>query len=303
MLEVASQQERIQRTYDWLDGLIRASLGEFPDFSCAYYNGDSDLTLEEAQQRKHEHVLEGIGFRPGMRVLDIGSGWGPLLNYIKQRGGHPVGITLSPAQANYTEQHGFKVYLKDWRDLDRRELGQFDGVVSIGAFEHFCNVEQFLAGQQDEIYKRYFSFVRSLLPDVGRHYLQTMTWGNPHPEYAKISLKAPKDSPEYIVAHLRNFFEAGGWLPDGVEHIMRNAQGFQLISENSGRLDYLQTFEAWTTHFNRAMLRKPWIVAKLLPRLTDAHFRSKLSSVWHGAQGKAFEYRVFDHRRMVLEKL
>ncbi len=51
MLEVASQQERIQRTYDWLDGLIRASIGEFPDFSCAYYNGDSDLTLEEAQQR------------------------------------------------------------------------------------------------------------------------------------------------------------------------------------------------------------------------------------------------------------
>ncbi len=185
MLEVTSQQERIQHTYDWLDGLIRAGMGEFPDFSCAYYNGDSDLTLEEAQQRKHEYVLEVIGFRPGMRVLDIGSGWGPLLNYVKQRGGHPVGITLSPVQANYTEQHGFQVYLKDWRDLDKWELGQFDGVVSIGAFEHFCNVAQFLAGQQDEIYKRYFSFVRSLLPDAGRHYLQTMTWGNPYPEYAK----------------------------------------------------------------------------------------------------------------------
>ena len=57
-----------------------------------------------------------------MRILDIGSGWAPLLNYIKQRGGHAVGITLSPVQAYYTEQHGFKVYLKDWRDLDRREL-------------------------------------------------------------------------------------------------------------------------------------------------------------------------------------
>lgn len=84
---------------------------------------------------------------------------------------------------------------------------------------------------------------------------------------------------------------------------MRNALGFQLILENSGRLDYLQTLEAWKTHFNRAILKKPWIVAKLPPRLTDAHFRSKLSSVWHGVQGKAFESRVFDHRRMVLEKL
>ncbi len=84
---------------------------------------------------------------------------------------------------------------------------------------------------------------------------------------------------------------------------MRNAQGFQLISENGGRLDYIQTSEAWKNHFKRAMARKPWIVAKLLPRLTDARFRSKISSIWHGAQGKAFEYRVFDHRRMVLEKL
>lgn len=298
-----SQEQRIQGTYDWLDELFRASMGQFADFSGAYYCGDFNLSLEEAQLKKHKFILESIHFEPGMRVLDVGSGWGPMLKFIRDNGGNPVGLTLSKRQAKHTMHHGFEVYLKDWRDVSSKDLGQFDAVISIEGLEHFCNVEQYLAGQQDEIYEAYFEFVRSLIPVGGRTYLQTTTWGNPHPEYNQISLDAPKGSPEYIVAHLRNFYEASGWLPDGVGHIMKTANGFMLISESSGRLDYIQTSEEWKKHFNRAMLTKPWIIAKLAPKLLNGHFRDKIRSGRYGAQRKAFEQGIFEHTRMVLEKV
>ena len=73
-------------TYSLTDRVIRLSLGELADFSCAKYDGDFSLTLEQAQRRKHEYVAEQIGIAPGRRLLDLGCGWGPLLNFVAQRG-------------------------------------------------------------------------------------------------------------------------------------------------------------------------------------------------------------------------
>ena len=73
-------------------------MGELADFSGAKYDGDFSLTLEEAQQRKHQYVAEQIGVGPGRRVLDLGCGWGPLLDAIRRRGAVGVGVTLSSAQ-------------------------------------------------------------------------------------------------------------------------------------------------------------------------------------------------------------
>src|SRR5918911_1971936 len=86
-------------TYSLIDRIFRLSLGELADFSGARYLGDFSLSLEEAQRRKHEYVAEQIGIGPGRRVLDLGCGWGPLLNFIRQRGASGVGVTLSSAQA------------------------------------------------------------------------------------------------------------------------------------------------------------------------------------------------------------
>ncbi len=63
-----------------------------------------------------------------------------------------------------------------------------------------------------------------------------------------------------------------------------------------------KTLEEWNKRFNRAMLTKPWIIAKLAPKVMNRHFRDKIRSYRYGAQGKAFEDRVFEHTRMVLEK-
>jgi cyclopropane-fatty-acyl-phospholipid synthase len=110
-------------------------------------------------------------------VLDLGCGWGGLLDYIRGRGGVGVGVTLSLAQLAACRRHGLDVHLQDARQIDRASFGIFDAVASLGAFEHFCSPEDFQAGQQEDIYRDLFARVASLLPDCGRFYLQTMVFG------------------------------------------------------------------------------------------------------------------------------
>src|SRR5207253_9020505 len=88
-------RDQLDFTYSLTDRVFRLSMGELADFSGAKYDGDFSLSLEEAQGRKHEYVAEQLGIRAGKRVLDLGCGWGALLNFIRNRGGIGVGVTLS----------------------------------------------------------------------------------------------------------------------------------------------------------------------------------------------------------------
>src|SRR2546423_15490471 len=105
----------INFTYSLTDRVFRLSLGELADFSGAKYDGDFSLSLEEAQRRKHEYVAEQIGIEPGRRVLDLGCGWGPLLNFVRERGATGIGVTLSSAQRAACRRHGLDVHLRDAR--------------------------------------------------------------------------------------------------------------------------------------------------------------------------------------------
>jgi cyclopropane-fatty-acyl-phospholipid synthase len=172
-----ADRDELEFTYSLIDRIFRVSLGELADFSGAKYDGDFSLSLEEAQRRKHEYVAEQLGIGPGRRVLDLGCGWGPLLDFIRRRGGSAVGVTLSSAQGAACRRHGLDVHLHDARQVTRDSFGPFDAVASLGAFEHFCSPKEHRAGRQDEIYRGLFARTASLLPDKGRLFLQTMVFG------------------------------------------------------------------------------------------------------------------------------
>src|ERR671914_255004 len=155
----------LEFTYSLIDRIFRLSLGELADFSGAKYDGDFSLSLEEAQRRKHAYVAEQIGIGPGRRVLDLGCGWGPLLDFIRGRGATGVGVTLSSAQAEACRRHGLDVHIRDAREVTREGFGGFDAVASLGAFEHFCSPEEYRAGRQEEIYRALFERIAGLLPD------------------------------------------------------------------------------------------------------------------------------------------
>lgn len=299
---MASQRE-IQRTYDFMDRVIRLGLGECPDITCALYDGDYSLTLEQAQRAKHAYVLKALNLRPGTRMLDIGSGWGPMLRAARDAGIHPVGITLSRKQAAACRRQGLEAHVKDWKTLSAGELGAFDAVVSIGAFEHFCSPEELMRGEQDAIYRGFFGLCRRLLPARGRLYLQTMVWGRNAVPYEAVSLRAPEDSDEYLLALLEKLYP-GSWLPDGVDQIVRDAEGFLPVCANSGRRDYIATMNEWgRLNMRRRALRKPALLLRLSARYAvSRNFRYQVECLARACNRTCFEREIMDHQRMVFER-
>jgi cyclopropane-fatty-acyl-phospholipid synthase len=289
-------------TYSLIDRIFRLSLGELADFSGAKYDGDFSLSLEEAQRRKHEYVAEQIGIGPGRRVLDLGCGWGPLLDFIRSRGGTGVGVTLSSAQAAACRRQGLDVHLHDALQVTRESFGDFDSVASLGAFEHFCSPEDHRAGRQDEIYGALFARIAGLLPANGRLYLQTMVFGRNMIPLDEVGIDAPRDSAGWYLALMGRQFP-GSFLPYGQEQIIRSAEPhFRLVSSISGRLDYIETIRQWRKRFAAPSARKTLLKLQLLPRwLTSSDFRLAFTS-GVSANSVCFERELLDHYRLVFEK-
>jgi len=298
-----ADRDDLELIYSLIDRIFLLSRGELADFSGAKCDGDFSLTLEEAQRRKHEYVAEQIGIGPGRRVLDLGCGWGPLLNAVRQRGGMGVGVTLSTAQLAACRRHGLDAHLFDARLVTRQSFGPFDAVASLGAFEHFCSPEEYRAGKQDEIYRELFASVASVLPDEGRFYLQTMVFGRNMIPFDDIDIRAPRGSDAWYLALMGRQFP-GSWLPLGREQIVRcAAPHFRLVSSSSGRLDYIETIRQWRERFGAPSLKKSLLKLQLAPRwLTSADFRLAFTS-GVSANTVCFERELMDHFRLVFEKV
>jgi cyclopropane-fatty-acyl-phospholipid synthase len=137
-----------RRHYDIGNDLFSRMLDRRMIYSCAYWRDAA--TLDEAQEAKLDLVCRKLGLQPGMRVLDIGCGWGGTARFAAERYGvSVVGLTVSAEQAGHARQlcEGFdaEIRLQDYRRLE----GTFDRVLSIGMFEHVG-------------YKNYPTFMRTV---------------------------------------------------------------------------------------------------------------------------------------------
>jgi cyclopropane-fatty-acyl-phospholipid synthase len=297
-----ADRDDLEFTYSLIDRIFRLSLGELADFSGAKYDGDFSMTLEEAQRRKHDYIREQIGIAPGRRMLDLGCGWGPLLNYARSQGAAGVGVTLSSAQAQACRRNGLDVHLRNALEVTRDDFGPFDAVASLGAFEHFCSPEDAEAGRQDEIYRALFANIAGLLPAGGRLYLQTMVFGRNMIPREQITIDAPRDSDAWYLALMGAQFP-GSFLPYGSEQVVAAAEPhFRLVERTSGRLDYIETIKQWRARFAERSPRKTLLKLQLLPRyLTSKDFRLAFTS-GVSANSVCFERELMDHFRLVFEK-
>jgi cyclopropane-fatty-acyl-phospholipid synthase len=298
-----ADQRDLDFTYSLIDRIFRLSLGEQADFSGAKFDGDFSLTLEEAQARKHAFIAEALDVSAGRRMLDLGCGWGPLLADARRRGATGVGVTLSSAQAAACRRHGLDVHLRNALEVTKETFGPFDTAASLGAFEHFCSPEDFAAGRQEDVYRDLFANVAGLLPEDGRFYLQTMVFGRNMIPHERVGIDAPRDSDEWYLALMGQQFP-GSWLPSGLDQIVRcAAPHFRVVSESSGRLDYIETIARWRQRFAEPSLKKLLFKAQLVPRyLTSKDFRLAFTS-GVSANTVCFERELLDHHRIMFERV
>ena len=174
--------EAIDFHYSVGNAFYRLWLDESLTYSGALWDGDE--TLEAAQRRKLDYHFDQAGVAEGMRVLDIGCGWGSGLRRMTAERGvaQAVGLTLSQAQADWLGTQPspkIEVRIESWQDHSPPQ--PYDAIISIGAFEHFAKAN---LPRADKVaaYREFFHRCHGLLRKGGRLSLQTIAYGNIAPD-------------------------------------------------------------------------------------------------------------------------
>ncbi|MBS0639378.1 MAG: class I SAM-dependent methyltransferase [Proteobacteria bacterium] len=217
--------------YDLNGTLYSMFLDPDRNYSCAYY-ADGAETLEEAQAKKLRHIAAKLRLdRPGLRVLDIGSGWGAMAMYMASEFGAQVtGVTLSTEQL---EEARARVAARGLSDRVRFELldyrkvtGKFDRVVSIGMFEH-VGVPH---------YKAFFDVVRARLEPDGLALLHSIGTSGP---------------PAATNRWLGKYIFPGGYSP-ALSEVLPAIEKSGLVATDIEilRLHYAHTLREWRRRFD-----------------------------------------------------
>lgn len=222
---VGKAKKKIAHHYDLSNDLYKLFLDEDMQYSCAYFKTGKE-SIDQAQADKKEHIIKKLFLADGMRVLDIGCGWGGLaLEIAKRYDVRIVGVTLSQEQYELARQRVAEQGLEakiDIRLTDYRDLTEtFDRIVSIGMFEHVGKPH----------YEEFFQKTRRLLSDNGSMLLHSI--GNIRPIYA---------SNPWVEKHIF----PGGYAPALSECIpVIERSDFWITDIEILRKHYAYTLRAW----------------------------------------------------------
>jgi cyclopropane-fatty-acyl-phospholipid synthase len=198
-------------------------------YSCAYFEAP-DRSLEDAQLAKKRHLASKLSIEPGMRVLDIGSGWGGLALYLAEAcGAEVVGVTLSSEQHALSAQRAAQGGLSgraQFQLMDYREVeGTFDRIVSVGMFEHVG------VGH----YREFFDKMRALLRPDGVALLHSI---------------CRSDGPNVTSAWTKKYIFPGGYIPALSEIVAAIEKSSLHVTDIEVlRLHYAQTLREWRRRF------------------------------------------------------
>ncbi len=218
-------RRNVAHHYDLSGRLYELFLDEDRQYSCAYFRSPND-TLEQAQRAKKAHIAAKLLLRPGMRVLDIGCGWGGMaLTLARDHGAHVLGVTLSEEQHRVANQRVRAAGLEDRVEIRladyRGVTGRFDRIVSVGMFEHVGLPH----------YGTYFAKVRELLAEDGIALIHT------------IGRSAP---PSRTSSFIRKYIFPGGYVPSMSEASRAiERQALWTADVEVLRLHYAETLRHW----------------------------------------------------------
>lgn len=252
--------------YDLGNDLYRAMLGSRMVYSCGYWRGAD--TLDAAQEAKLDLVCRKLGLQPGMRVLDIGCGWGEALKHAAERYGvSGVGVTISREQAAFARGLcaglPIEIRVQDYREVD----DSFDRIFSVGMFEH--------VGRRN--YRRYLQTVRRCLradAATGGGLFLLHTIGS--------NVSVDRTDP-----WIGRYIFPNSMLPSAAQIAHAAEELFVLEDWHGFGIDYDRTLQAWRANVEQAWDQLPPRYDPRFRRMwryylaaAMATFRSRRSQVW-----------------------
>lgn len=228
-------KKNAEHHYDISTPFYYLFLDEDKQYTCSYFR-DPTYTLEEAQIAKKQHIARKLLIKPGMKVLDIGSGWGGLaITMAKDFGANVVGVTLSDEQRKAATQRAAEAGVSDkveFRLQDYRDVKeQFDRIVSVGMLEHVGEPQ----------YSRYFAQIEKNLADDG---------------VALIHFIGRTGPPGNLSPWFQKYIFPGGYTPS-LSEVVRVVERSTLEAAD---------IEVWRTHYDRTLYE--WLI-RFEDRLDD----------------------------------
>jgi cyclopropane-fatty-acyl-phospholipid synthase len=237
--------EEVQAHYDLSDEFFGLFQDPSRTYSCAYFERE-DMTLAEAQLAKIDLALGKLDLQPGMTLLDVGCGWGSVMQRaVEKYDVNVIGLTLSNNQHRYCKQlfktldteRTTRVELHGWEEFDE----PVDRIVSIEAFEAFPK-------------ERYFPFFETcyrILPEGGRLVLQTIM-GHPLKRWPDLGIPIVMSDLKFMRFIAKEIFP-GGSIPCDEDIIgLSGDAGFSVQHFETLNPHYVRTLETWAKNLEAA---------------------------------------------------